>query len=299
MKYLLATCLCCVWFVPLCGQTSRALLVAVDNYPDGSGWNAIHAGNDLLIVVPMLVGNGFATEEIRTLSGAAATKSALADALRQVAATTGPGDRVYLHFSCHGQLMADDDGDEPDGYDEALIPYDAPRRYSEGVYEGERHLRDDELRLFLDAIRRKAGPKGDVTVVFDACHSGTADRDCDDDLYARGTTYVFAPDDYQPGEPDPQKVVWRMSADAAMAPVTVMSACRPDRVNYEYKAPDGNYYGLLTYALCTIEPETGVTVAGFFDRLKARMARLCEGRKRVQIPDLQTTHEERPFGLGR
>lgn len=195
--------------------------------------------------------------------------------------------------------MIDDNGDEPDGYDEALIPYDAPRRYSKGIYEGECHLRDDELQLLLDAIRRKAGQTGCMTVVVDACHSGTADRNGNDEEYVRGTTYVFAPEGYELPEIDPAKVVWSMSMDDVMASLTVLSACCPDQINYEYKAPDGTYYGLLTYALYTLKPEAGMTVAGFFDRLEARMAKLSEDRKRLQTPDLQSTHEDKTFNIGR
>ena len=39
----------------------------------------------------------------------------------------------------------DDNGDEEDGLDEALIPYDAQFWYAPGEYEGQNHLRDDEL----------------------------------------------------------------------------------------------------------------------------------------------------------
>lgn len=300
MKPLLAIALCCLLPFPLCGQTSRALVVAVGDYPAGSGWNGIHAGNDLLLVLPMLARNGFRTVDIACLSGAEATKAAVVGELERLGRKTRAGDCIYIHFSCHGQLMADDNGDEPDGYDEALIPYDAPRRYSKGVYEGGRHLRDDELRLYLDGIRRRAGPAGNVVAVFDACHSGSADRDGNDDEYVRGTTYVFAPEGYDPPEIDPEKVVWRMSAGAELAPLTVLSACRPDELNYEYKAPDGNYYGMLTYALCAgAEVRAKITVAGFFGLLKARVARLSEGRRRAQTPDLQSTHEDKTFRIGR
>lgn len=72
MKYLLTIALCGLSFVPICGQTSRALLVAVDDYPEGSGWNPIHARNDLQLVVSMLARNNFACSEIRSLPGAEA-----------------------------------------------------------------------------------------------------------------------------------------------------------------------------------------------------------------------------------
>lgn len=66
------------------------------------------------------------------------------------------GDILVVHYSGHGTYVKDRDGDESDGYDEALYLYD-------GV------LIDDDIRDILDKI-----PEG-VTVVlmFDCCYSGT------------------------------------------------------------------------------------------------------------------------------
>ena len=50
------------------------------------------------------------------------------------------GDIVYLHFSTHGQPFEDLSGDEDDGWDESIVPVDAPIEYSKGKYEGENHL---------------------------------------------------------------------------------------------------------------------------------------------------------------
>ena len=74
-----------------------------------------------------------------------ATKDAIKQAFNRLCEDTEPGDYVFLHFSCHGQQMMDLNGDEEDGLDEALIPYDALFWYLPEMYEGENHLCDDRM----------------------------------------------------------------------------------------------------------------------------------------------------------
>lgn len=300
MKQAFAITVFCCFFAAATGQTSRALLVAIDNYPASGGWNEIHATNDIAIMVPLLKANGFQDSHITVLTDSMATKKNIMTALSNLATRSGKGDYVYLQFSCHGQLMLDDNGDEPEGYDESLIPYDAPRRFSRGVYEGHNHLRDDELSLFLDRIRLQVGATGNLFVVFDACHSGSADRDGDDDEYVRGTTYIFAPDGYTLPIIDPAKVVAAPKTGKNMSDLTVLSACQPGEVNYEHKASDGRYYGMLTYAICGIGNEAGIVrVSDFFDRLQGLVQKMSEGKKRRQNLDLQSTNENKTFSIGR
>ena len=78
---------------------------------------------------------------------------------------------LVFHYSGHGQQITDDNGDEPDGYDETIVPYDAPMR-AEAGYRGDKHLRDDELARKLLALRAKVGPTGNVVFAFDSCFSG-------------------------------------------------------------------------------------------------------------------------------
>ncbi len=275
-------------------QTSRALIVAIEAYPEGSGWSKIHATNDLRLVVPLLTDKGYPTENIVVLTNENATKSSVVRQLEALARYTGRGDHVYIHFSCHGQQMIDDNGDEPDGLDEALVLYDARRRFEAGRYEGENHLRDDEFGKYLDRIRLRAGPQGQVVVVLDACHSGTADRETRE-RYVRGTTYIFAPENAEIPEPDPQKVQHTIKIHRKFSPMAVISACKPDALNYEYKDPsDGTYYGSLSYAFCRLvrEEGEGLTHTEFFRKLEEQMAHLFSGRKRKQTPFCETTHEK-------
>lgn len=282
------------------GQTARALLVAIDKYPTQSGWRDIHATNDLKLIEPLLLERGFAQENIVSLTNGQATKAAIITAMKRLTEQSHSGDRLYLHFSCHGQQMADDNGDEADGLDEALIPYDALRRYTKGSYEGQHHLRDDELGDRLDALRRKAGDAGSVVVTLDACHSGTANRDSDDDTYVRGTTYIFAPSGFVRPEADASPLSERIHSQAGMAPLTVVAACMPDQLNYEYLSPrDSLYYGSLTYALyCIWQQETSLTAAALRMALTREMERIKPRRSKLQIPLLQTSDERKNIRIG-
>ena len=110
---------------------------------------------------------------VTTLTDERATYSNITSALKKVAKEAKKGDIVYLHFSMHGQPYEDINGDEADGWDEALIPVDAQMYYNKGEYEGKKHLIDDELETYISKIRSKIGISGELFVVLDACHSGT------------------------------------------------------------------------------------------------------------------------------
>ncbi|MBD0259733.1 MAG: caspase family protein, partial [Cytophagales bacterium] len=112
---------------------------------------------------------------------------------------------VFLHFTGHGQQIVDDNDDETDGFDEALIPIDAPYNYRQKGYHGENHLRDDEFGRLLDRMRRKVGTAGEVIFTIDACHSGSVTRGEEAE-----TSYVE-----MPVLPD---------AQAALAPFVVFSS---------------------------------------------------------------------------
>lgn len=209
-------------------QVGKALVITIGQYPEDGGWSTIHGDNDQQIVLPMLLSLGYAKTNIHMLTNQEATKVNIHVAFERLARQTAPGDHIYVHFSCHGQQMADDNGDEEDGLDEALIPYDAQRRYVKGRYEGENHVRDDELGVWINTIRFKAGPTGNVIVVLDACHSGTGTRE-EEDVYVRGTSYIFAPPGYILGhEVNYSTLKLAMTTHKTLSPVTVLSACSAD-----------------------------------------------------------------------
>lgn len=267
--------LCLLYFVACLGsdqylfaQSKLALFVGVGKYPEGAGWRAINAANDLALLQPVIAADGL---EVRTLQDGQATKRQILDALSQAEADLRPGDVFFFHFSGHGQQVADISGDEFDGLDEALVPFDAPAQYSDS-YSGQDHLLDDELSIVLRDIRRKLGPRGQVFVTLDACHSGTATRGLGS---SRGTDQLLAPPNFQvtqSGKPD-EPLLEEDTPDAGMAPIISFSASSAQEANWEFAAEDGKRYGPLSYALVkALDRSTAQSYQGLFGAIRAEMA---------------------------
>jgi len=155
---------------PSWGSAKRALIVAVAEYAPGTGWARTSADNDLGHLRRLFAEQGFS--DVHELRDAEATRDGIVRAFRdQLLTPARPGDLTVFYYAGHGQQLTDDGDDEIDGYDEALVPFDAPDSLIDG-YSGERHLRDDALHgLFLEA-RRKLGASGHLVVFLDYCFSG-------------------------------------------------------------------------------------------------------------------------------
>jgi len=89
------------------------------------------------------------------------TRKNMIVAYRTVAAQAQPGDVVYLHYSGHGVSIPDQNGDEADKKDEALVPVD---------YRDVGVIRDDKL---VKILVKKLAAGVFVTSLMDCCHSGT------------------------------------------------------------------------------------------------------------------------------
>jgi hypothetical protein len=155
----------------------KALLVAIGKYPESGGWASINSSNDVKIIKASLLSQGFKEENILTLTEENATKKNILETINtQWYNKLKKSDIAYFQFSGHGQQTADKDGDEIDGYDECIVPFDSPKKYVPGVYEGQNLITDDEIRESFTKIRQKLGPTGHMIVMLDACHSGTGTR---------------------------------------------------------------------------------------------------------------------------
>ncbi len=229
--------------VILAAQERRALLIGIGEYPPGSEWTLVHGDNDVRIIREFLLGQGLRGECIETITNEKATKKGILSALERLTKIAGKGDAVYIHFSGHGQQVTDLDGDEEDGFDEAWVPYDAWKKYVAGVYEGENHIIDDEINVCLKKLRAKVGAKGRITLVSDACHSGSGSRGLEDDEYFRGTDEKFIL---------PSRVA-RKSGRSNTIEWLFIGACKSYQTNYELKAPDGKFYGCLSYVIASSE----------------------------------------------
>jgi len=231
-------------------QTKRALIIAIANYPPETGWPNISCDKDVELVKPAYTNQGFT--DITLLTDSNASHDGFVNAMKLLTAKTQKGDIILVHYSGHGQQIFDDNGDEPDGLDEALVTWGAPSEYYEG-YIGEKHLRDDEFGMLLDELRTKAGSTGNVIVVIDACHSGTASRGI---AKKRGGKPALIPPGYSLKQNGKEINSGFFSSGfksrgalVSLSPMITYSASSFDEENSETSDDAGNGVGSLSYAI--------------------------------------------------
>ncbi|HKM93157.1 MAG TPA: caspase family protein [Prolixibacteraceae bacterium] len=237
-------------FQILSASEKRALIVAVGSYHEDSGWSKLSALNDADLMFALLEKQGFKPKNIAILQDDKATKNGILKALDNLIAQTEENDIALFHFSGHGQQISDLNGDELDGYDEAIIPYDAyllPSVY----YQGENHIIDDELNTYLHKLREKTGSNGDVIFILDACHSGTATRNTNNVEGYRGTPlrFEFEKNSIQTQKIEQQGYDEQTTNSPSLSPFVVLSASGQNQLNKEIIDEQGNAYGSLSFAL--------------------------------------------------
>lgn len=255
------------------------MLVGISHYNTAeTGWKEIHGAEDVRMLTPILEKEGFS---IDTLTEANATYSNIVKSIKHLIQRTQNGDIVYLHFSTHGQPFKDVDHDEIDGWDESLIPFDASMFYEKDVYEGNAHLLDDEISVYLKNLRENAGKKGMVYVVMDACHAGSISR-AEEDVPYRGSKYGFSFD----GESYKPKVLenyshYQLETEPTLSGILILEACKPFQRNVEINI-NGQYFGSLSYYVSQAIKGKGLNRKHipFLEQVKKGMSNL-EGQELV------------------
>ena len=225
-------------------QQKRAFMVGISHYDTaltGYQWNNINGVEDIKLLEPILKKQGF---YLTSLLDEKATYQNITTQLSNFINQTKKGDIVYLHFSAHGQPVEDMNGDEQDGWDEAIVPIDAYKLYKKGIYDGRKHLLDDQLNVYIKKLRTKIGPNGFLYVVIDACHAGTSSRANDETIRGTKVGFTYNNKVFKPSMQ--KKSHYKLEASAKMSHVMYLEACRPDQVNMEIKVKDKRY-GPLSY----------------------------------------------------
>lgn len=159
-------------------MTVKALLVGINKYPNPKAElkgcvNDVKRMNSLLTET-----YGVPDANVRELTDSAAIKQAIVDGLAWLGQREAGEEKPVrlFHFSGHGVQVPDAvGGDEEDGTDEALAPYD----YTWDNYNS--FLLDDELHELYANI----GADTHLVVVMDCCHSGTNQRDLENGIISR------------------------------------------------------------------------------------------------------------------
>src|SRR5215475_11220184 len=125
----------------ICWAKDRALLVGIDTYkykaagvPDTPG-----CVQDAKTMKEILTSRfNFSEGSIHQLLNSEATSARIKEELQSwLIKGTEPGDRVFFLYSGHGSQLPDDNGDEKDGLDETVAPYDVNPETGSG------EIRDD------------------------------------------------------------------------------------------------------------------------------------------------------------
>ena len=152
----------------------RALVIGIDRYADPGFPDLRGAARDARNIQWLLTEHlGFAPDRVRVLTDDAATRRGILSGIRDwLVAGSRPGARALLYFAGHGYFQPDKNGDESDGYDEALVPHDA-RLVSADTrpMQVANLVLDDEVGALLDELRDRK-----VYVIVDSCHAGTMTR---------------------------------------------------------------------------------------------------------------------------
>jgi len=144
-------------------MTRKCLLIGI-NYK-GTGSELSGCINDIQLVSEYLSNHGYeAKNQVFLRDDQEDHKPTRARILKELTAILDKStdiDKIIIEYSGHGGSVTDLNGDEDDGKDECLFPIDFDE---DGV------IVDDDLHAL---IQKHCHDKTQVTILIDACHSGT------------------------------------------------------------------------------------------------------------------------------
>ncbi len=238
-------------------MAKNALCIGINNYP-GTHMDLQGCVNDANDWAAVLGERGF---KVAKLLDDQATKAAMVKAMNDLIGKASKGDSLVITFSGHGTYQPDEDGDEADGLDEALCPYDLQTNGAA--------LIDDEIRSIFGA--RKAGVR--IVLISDSCHSGTVTRAAKAEKDADTRPRFMPMGNWLPAKLLPKdragKPATTMVSPSGTSPLMsvysnklgdlLLSGCKEGPNNYSYDARiAGRFNGAFTYyalkALKSLKP---------------------------------------------
>lgn len=270
----------------------RALLIGVNDYTYGPAeWDLRGCENDVTMARKLLIDKfGFPAENVKVLLNGEATAQNILESIQDWLVAPGmPDDVAYFHFSGHGSQAYDEDRDEDDGRDELICPADM----QEGRFSTV--ITDDQLKVALRKI-----PARSLTIVLDACHSGTGTRDLS---LSRPRFVVFDPSlartrgiAIPAAAPAEDKLAGSGGLEGQRKGQVTISGCKPDQTSADAWIREGFYAGALTYHL--VESMKKAPPGATYRELMERVARDIQGANYIQIPQLEGDIDQLLLGEG-
>jgi hypothetical protein len=281
LRFVLTTLVCCFCFWTGLAKSDdmprgRALLIGCTKYDHlDSSMHLQGPANDVEMMKDLLESRfGFTSEQIVLLSENAGkqelrpTRINIEREFHRLSQIAKTGEPVVVLLAGHGSQQPDfnplPDDPEPDGLDELFLPADV-KAWDGRIGRVPNAIIDDELRAWLSAIEQRQCA---VTVIVDACHSGTMTRGFGErvrqippgvlvppsELSKTGSSRVKAesPDENELTRGGGRTVDTNSNVPTAVA----IYASQSSEVTVERLLPpegtDRKPHGLLTYTICQV-----------------------------------------------
>jgi hypothetical protein len=189
------------------------------------------------------------------------------------------GDEAVFHYSGHGSLVRDTNGDEVTGFDSCLCPVD----YAVPASAGGGMITDDEIRaLLINKVPRGAR----LYVILDCCHNGTG---CD-------IRYKYEDFSVLLSRPYTRTPVWRIMQRAYLqgkyaetaGDVYMISGCRDEQTSADAYINNA-FAGALTYAVLSILRANQATIRSYsWSSLLRDVRHFMRVNRYTQIPQIMT-----------
>lgn len=279
------------------GREKWALLIGINQYPNFDPSRDLKGCvNDVKAMRQVLVDSfKFPEDHITLLTNEQATRAGILEAMEDLIARAEEDDVVVFHYSGHGSQVRDREGDEPDGWDETIVPHDSGHEPHPNL-----DITDDEIYVRLHRLTRKTA---NVTLVFDCCHSGSITRDS----FATGVRGIEADQrllaELPPSPIPPEtRALLKDKRDPGASgwlPLgqryVLFAGCRPKEQSFEVRnLTSGEYHGALTFHLIhelrAVRP--GATCRDVFEAVAPRVTNLVPD----QHPQLEGARDLEVFG---
>lgn len=229
------------------GKNKKALLIGI-NY-ENTNFQLNGCINDISLIETYLKTKGFSdTTLITDKTEIKPTKANILSSIEKFLTSAKDDDILYFHYSGHGSIIKDNNGDENDGFDETIVSKDLIL------------ITDDEL---ISLIKQKLNKKTTLFAVFDSCHSGTM----------LDLKYTFS---------DSLSIVDSPKYDDISPNIIMISGCKDSQTSAE-KFISNKVYGLLTWSINeTLTKNKNLTWKSLYTSVK----KLLQDSKASQVPQL-------------
>lgn len=267
----------------------RALLVGVEHYRDARVPMAPGCARDAVSLAGFIQRRfGFSASSVKVLTDEQASRAAIEKEFKNwLIRDTAPGDRVFFLFAGRGTQLVDEGGDEDDGFDEAIVPYDVDPGTGANV------ISDD---IFDGWIAQLSGRR--AVLMFDSCFSGTISRgvpSLKEFPKGGGVRYLPRPDQLRAlsglmrgGHSGDASYVLRGSVTRGMEHVSsfikpregvnlsgivIISAAQSDQLAYPVRI-NGNFRGALSYLFEEVQSQAPPTLRNLKELISENMRRM-------------------------